>query len=448
MASMPQHRIGLFWFSNDLRLHDQPALMLANSLVNELICLYNFDCACYQASQFADSGIGRPRELFLLQSVQDLASQLAAIGQRLVIRKTYNLTALSEIIEATGVTDVFRSDNAGWYENQAWQQLAEAHPHCRFHSTASHTLFDQTSLPFAVAQLPASFSKFKAVVENSSPCAPLQKITCLPSPPPLEIASNQMVLDRVSNDGKFKGGEYAAREHLDAFFNSPHPLKYKEVRNALDGWNNSCKLSPWLANGNLSVRDVLSRLHDYERAHAANDSTYWIYFELLWREYFQWYAHKHGCKLFAFQGISQRKPLNSYYAERLAKWVNGTTPYPLVNACMHELGESGYLSNRGRQIVASCFVNELALDWRYGAAYFEKALVDYDVASNWGNWQYLAGVGADTRGKRHFNLQKQTALFDPEQLYINKWSGTQSTQALDSVDAADCFTNYTQNRIT
>lgn len=87
--------------------------------------------------------------------------------------------------------------------------------------------------------------------------------------------------------------------------------------------------------------------------------------------------------------------------------------------------------------MASCFVNELSLDWRYGAAYFEQQLVDYDVASNWGNWQYLAGVGADPRGQRHFNIDKQAALYDPSNAFINKWSGTAHIDGMDSVDAAD-----------
>jgi deoxyribodipyrimidine photo-lyase len=402
-----------------------------------LVCLYNFDQACCKANQFSNQSIGHARELFLLESVQDIQNQLAELGQQLVIRNEYNVTALSEIIDAAQVTDVFRSDNAGWYENQAWQQLAEAFPSCRFHSTSSHTLFSRESLPFDVNQLPVSFSKFRAVIENIRPSAPIKKITFLPRPVQVKIKSDLLPSIERSTDTQFKGGESAGLEHLSRFFNSQYPLRYKEVRNSLDGWNNSCKLSPWLANGNVSVREVLSELHAYENTYKANDSTYWIFFELLWREYFHWYALKHGSKLFAFKGITQHKPMNSYYAERFTKWIKGSTPYPIVNACMRELAKTGYLSNRGRQIVASCFVNELSLDWRYGADYFEKNLIDYDVASNWGNWQYLAGVGADQRGKRHFNLQKQTALFDPEQHYIKKWSGTQLNPNLDSVDAAD-----------
>ena len=102
-------------------------------------------------------------------------------------------------------------------------------------------------------------------------------------------------------------------------------------------------------------------------------------------------------------------------------WVNGTTGYPIVDACMRQLKETGFMSNRGRQIVASCFVHELQQDWCYGAAYFEHQLVDFDVASNYGNWQYLAGVGSDPRGHRQFNLVKQAQHYDPDGSFVNAW---------------------------
>jgi deoxyribodipyrimidine photo-lyase len=104
---------------------------------------------------------------------------------------------------------------------------------------------------------------------------------------------------------------------------------------------------------------------------------------------------------------------------------------------MKQLNASGYMSNRGRQLVASCFVHELNLDWRFGAAYMEQQLIDYDVASNWGNWQYLAGVGPDPRGHRRFDLEKQTAMYDPKGAFIRRWQGDKFTAALDSVDASD-----------
>jgi deoxyribodipyrimidine photo-lyase len=104
---------------------------------------------------------------------------------------------------------------------------------------------------------------------------------------------------------------------------------------------------------------------------------------------------------------------------------------------MSQLNAEGYMSNRGRQIVASCLVNELSLDWRFGAAYFAQKLIDYDFASNWGNWQYIAGVGTDPRGGRHFNLSKQRAVYDPNFTFINSWQGERCDQYLDSADIVD-----------
>ena len=113
---------------------------------------------------------------------------------------------------------------------------------------------------------------------------------------------------------------------------------------------------------------------------------------------------------------------------------------------MQQLVATGWCSNRGRQIAASCLVNELQLDWRYGAAFFEKHLIDYDVACNYGNWQYLAGVGADPRGGRHFDLEKQTQTYDPEGTFTRKWHGERPKQPRFVTDAADWPINDTQGQ--
>lgn len=95
------------------------------------------------------------------------------------------------------------------------------------------------------------------------------------------------------------------------------------------------------------------------------------------------------------------------------------------------------MSNLGRQVAASCLLNEYGIDWRYGASFFEKHLIDFDVASNYRNWQYLAGAGADPLEDRHFNLEKQAAQFDPEGLFTKKWDGRRPKQADYVTDAAD-----------
>lgn len=433
---MKKHKIGLFWFTNDLRIHDNPALMKANILMDELICVYVKDTAWRTSSLYSQGAISNNANDFLISSLADLDNSLALLDQKLNFIEADLASTLGNLINNYRITDVFRSENSGWYENHCWALLKTKFPEINYHSVATHTLFERDALPFSISDLPNSFTQFKHAVKTVAVATPISKLSYLP---PQKAIVNSNILPKLSNNQAtyFQGGEKYALTHLQNYFSTSKPSSYKEVRNAIDGWDNSCKFSPWLANGSMSVRKIMTALSAYEKDNSANDSTYWIYFELLWREYFQWYAHKNGHKLFIFKGISDKSPLTSYYPERFKKWVCGETPYPLVNACMNELKATGYLSNRGRQIVASCLVNELSMDWRYGAAYFEQALIDYDVASNWGNWQYLAGVGADTRPKRHFNLEKQTQQFDPDGEYIKKWAGERHAYALDSVDAAD-----------
>jgi deoxyribodipyrimidine photo-lyase len=103
------------------------------------------------------------------------------------------------------------------------------------------------------------------------------------------------------------------------------------------------------------------------------------------------------------------------------RWAEGTTGFPLVDAAMRELWCTGYTSNRARQNVASFLARVLGIDWRAGAAWFESLLIDYDVASNWGNWAYVAGVGNDARGFRFFNVHKQALMYDATGAFARHW---------------------------
>jgi deoxyribodipyrimidine photo-lyase len=104
-----------------------------------------------------------------------------------------------------------------------------------------------------------------------------------------------------------------------------------------------------------------------------------------------------------------------------ARWRHGLTGFPLVDANMRELGATGFMSNRGRQNVASFLTRNLGIDWRLGAEWFEALLIDYDVCSNWGNWNYTAGVGNDARGFRYFNTTKQARDYDRNGAYVKHW---------------------------
>ena len=426
------HTVGLYCFTTDLRLHDQPALTKAASEVDQLVCYYQWENAWSQHTRSMNAEIGSARQRFLAQSVADLSLQLNSLQQRLWLSHHNDGNTLGKLIEALGITDVYRSAQAGWFEHQQWHELQTKYPNIRFHSIDTRTLYDQSTLPFAIETMPGGFSGVRGKLEKTEPCAPISTLKHLPSMPESasqleqwpeisrKIPPKQLATDSPEHNS-FKGGERAGLAHLSAYLSSGAASSYKQTRNALDGWSHSCKFSPWLATGSLSVRTVVADLKHYEAKHGANESSYWIYVELLWREYFQWYAMRHGSKLYQHGGANDTTLAYTHDSERIEQWIHGRTDYPLVNACMTELRLTGFMSNRGRQIVASCLVNELEQDWRFGAAYFEQVLIDYDAACNWGNWQYIAGAGPTTVQKRHFNLDKQSSQFDPKQRYTQYW---------------------------
>lgn len=433
-------KLGLYCFGNDLRLHDLAPLRALADRIDQLLCVVCVDPALVVSSPHivGDAPISMRRRQFLEESIAQLAVSLDKLGQRLIVCRASAIQGLAELLVRYPVDEVYRSRHPGTYERSQWQFLQKSFPTTRFQELDSHTLFNWSALPFAPAALPPTFSQFRKAVADLSVPQPLQALSELP-PPPGAIALPErdrgvFPLGDDTRHYRFYGGERAGLEHTHSYFKSDWPSRYKLLRNDLDNWHHSTKFSPWLALGCISAREIVSQLRDYEARHGANDSTEWIYFELLWREYFQWYAYQHGNHLFRFQGIKQRKPLTSFYPERFRAWTQGETPWPLVNACMHQLNETAYMSNRGRQIVASCFVHELQLDWRYGAAYFEQQLIDYDMASNWGNWQYLAGVGADPRGHRRFDLEKQARQYDPDGAFTRQWRGGETCSAIDSQD--------------
>ena len=431
-------KLGVVWFTVDLRCSDQHMLWRAAQEVDYLVCLYCDEPHNNRPSRYSTQGMSANRRRFLEQGLNDLASQLATMGQKLFVSSMDAVTSLNLLLNEIPISHLYHNHHEGWNEQQTLKRIASQFPDVRLHLNHGLSLFTPSQLPFDVANLPDSFSKFRRLVENLDVFTPLPALQKLPPAPTFNIQRiSPWSKKRIENESAFTGGEHAAMDQLSDYFSTDLPSQYKATRNELDGWENSTKFSPWLAQGSLSARQIKASIDVYERDHGASESTYWIYFELLWREYFHWYATRYGKQLFLPGGLTGKQTQGSYYAERFRKWSQGNTPYPLVNACMKPLNETGFMSNRGRQIVASCLIYELGIDWRYGAAYFEEQLIDYNVGSNWGNWQYIAGVGADPRGGRHFNLERQTELYDSRHLFIDKWQGHIFDGQLDSVDAAD-----------
>jgi deoxyribodipyrimidine photo-lyase len=170
---------------------------------------------------------------------------------------------------------------------------------------------------------------------------------------------------------------------------------------------------------------VYETVQRYEAERIRNDSTYWLVFELLWRDYFRFVCAKHGDRVSTPLDCAACASTGGKMAALrcLAQWRDRLS---LVDANMRELARSGFMSNRGRQNVASFLTKNLGIDWRMGAEWFESLLVDHDVCSNYGNWNYTAGVGNDARGFRYFNIPKQSKDTTPTGATSNTATGAAS----------------------
>ncbi|EST05766.1 DNA photolyase, N-terminal [Kalmanozyma brasiliensis GHG001] len=239
----------------------------------------------------------------------------------------------------------------------------------------------------------------------------------------------------------YRGGETEALKRLEHYFasgKSSPGASYKETRNQMLGADYSTKFAAALAHGLLSPRLIAQRATQLDEQTGAHNKGggYWILFELLWRDYFYFVGWKFGSHLFTLGGIEEEispKSASSKAYEwknsssltdpkdHFVRWATGKTGVPMIDANMVELVQTGFMSNRGRQNVASFLTKDLGWNWRYGAEYFESWLVDFDPNSNWGNWQYVAGVGNDPRSSRQFNPIKQGKDYDAKGEYVKTW---------------------------
>ncbi len=426
-------RKSIVWFKTDLRLHDNETLVNAISHSDEILPVYCFDNSHFKKTEFGFKKIGNFRANFLLESLRDLDNQLRALGSGLLILRGNPAEELLKLANKYGAQKIYAKKEVA-YEEKNTEALVEKElwkVNCVLEAFSTSTLYHAEDLPFSIKDIPDVFTSFRKKTEKESSIRPVfdtPKAICSPEIKPLELPRlEQLDLKSVASDDRrcfdFKGGETEGYKRLHYYFSESKAIsKYKETRNELRGADYSSKFSAWLAQGCLSPREIYYELKKYEVNNGENESTYWLVFELLWRDYFRFMMKKHRNKFFMLAGIKDSDSyLLNHNEDILQKWIDGKTGVDFVDANMLELKHTGFMSNRGRQNVASYLVNDLKLDWRYGAAYFEQQLIDYDVCSNWGNWAYQAGVGNDPRGKRYFNIEKQAEEYDKNNLYQNMW---------------------------
>ncbi|XP_072306991.1 cryptochrome DASH [Eucyclogobius newberryi] len=422
---------------NDLRLHDNELFHWAQRHAEHIVPLYCFDPRHYEGTyhyNFPKTGPFRLR--FLLDSVKDLRNTLVSKGSNLIVRQGKPEDVVADLIKQLGsVSTVAFHEEVTSEELNVEKNVKSvcAQMKVKVQSVWGSTLYHRDDLPFNhISRLPDVYTQFRKVVEGQSSVRPVfptpNKLQ--PVPPGLEegaipTAEDLKLTDPIDDPRSAfpcRGGENEALARIKHYFWDTNAVAtYKETRNGLIGVDYSTKLSPWLALGCISPRYIYDQIKTYEAQRTANHSTYWVIFELLWRDYFKFVALKYGNRMFQINGLQNKSVPWKRDMKLLNAWKEGRTGVPFVDANMRELALTGFMSNRGRQNVASFLTKDLGLDWRMGAEWFEYLLIDHDVCSNYGNWLYSAGLGNDPRENRKFNMIKQGLDYDNNGDFVRQW---------------------------
>ncbi len=404
--------VSVVWFQDDLRVHDHVALAQAAMKNLPIIGVYAnaFSHPRYQKNS---SSI---KESFKRASLHDLAFSLEKYQIPLLYVEKPAHEVMDIIDDTWGIDQIYAHYMQGPFERYEAVQIKKKYP---LNLYETQTLLHPSDLPFDVARTPNGYTSFRKKVEklwlirdeitpDLKPQAPIEHRHLIPEPSVMDFF--------------LEPGETGGLRRLNYYtFESKKASTYKKTRNGMRKRDDSTKFSAYLACGALSPRRVYHTVKAYEAAHGASEDTYWIIFELLWRDYFKFQARKHLKTFFHKDGIQQKKIAWIKDDARLKAITTGTTGYPLIDANVKELLATGFMSNRGRQNVASFWTKNLGLDWRMGEAFFETHLIDYDVESNTGNWQYVTGIGNDSMPFRYFDVIGQGERYDPDESYVLAW---------------------------
>ena len=419
----------LIWYRNDLRVDNHSGLFNAIRNSDKVLGFYCFNLKMFELNELNFHKTDNYRAKFLIESVENLKTELKKNNISLIIKIGDPVEELTNIISKKNINHIYFQNE--WTEEEVFEEksLKNKCVGVKFHSFYGQFLYDPDDLDIQnISNVFTNFRKHcekkievRNLTDSISKLNPNNLIREDYNVPTLaDLGLNDFDLDSRSAF-KFKGGSDSAKERVDYYLWKSNKINYyKKTRNGLIGLDYSSKFSAWLSNGSISPIEIFWQIKDYEKNILKNQSTYWLIFELIWRDYFKYISMKYGNKIFKIGGILERDYHWSRDKEIFNKWINGLTDEPFVNANMVELSSTGWMSNRGRQNVASYLSKELKIDWRWGARYFESMLIDYDVHSNYGNWMYVSGVGNDPRDRK-FNIKFQAERYDPLNKYQNIW---------------------------
>tara|TARA_B100000768_G_C11282453_1_gene379439 strand:- start:166 stop:1464 length:1299 start_codon:yes stop_codon:yes gene_type:complete len=397
--------ISIFWFRRDLRLHDNVALFHALQSEEKVLPIFIFDTDILEKIPKNDARIS-----FIHKELKTMNEHLQSFETGINMFHGNPKEIFQSLIDKYHIVKVFINHD---YEPYAISRDLEIKGllnsnNIEFNTYKDQVIFERNEItkkdgnPYVV-YTPYSKKWLEAYQINE-----------------YKNYTSEDLLDRFYSSVKttvltlddigFTETRIPIKNYI---FNSRIINEYEETRNfpALD---NTSKLGPHLRFGTVSIRQMVSRAEAQENKIFLK--------ELIWREFFMqilWHfphTHKDSFKS-KYDRINWRNN-----EEEFKKWCNGTTGYPMVDAGMRQLNETGFMHNRVRMLVGSFLCKHLLIDWRWGEAYFAEKLHDYEMSSNVGNWQWVAGTGVDASPYfRIFNPTSQIQKFDKELKYIQKW---------------------------
>jgi len=419
----------LVWFRNNLRVLDNISLSKSIKESDKTIGFINIDPNDYEKTSFGFKKIEKFRAKFILESISDLKKNLEKLNVSLIITHEDLGLSINKVINKYHIDNIYTQRE--WTRDEIIQEKNIPND-VNLIKDFDQFMYSPNDVSEIYENIPRGFSNFRKkcekllTIRDILPCPKqldihnqIDEVFDVPSLPDLGFENFEVHEDSVF---KFSGGENSGINRINEyFFNSKNISQYKLTRNGLLGENYSSKISSWLSNGCISAKYVYHQIKLYEDTVEKNDSTYWLFFELIWRDFFKYVSMQHKNKFFSIDGIYGNNMEWSSDIVILNKWIKGETEDSFINANMNELSQTGFMSNRGRQNVANYLTKELKIDWRIGAEYFESLLIDFDVHSNYGNWLYNAGIGNDSMPFRKFNPKLQSERYDPKKKFEQTW---------------------------
>jgi deoxyribodipyrimidine photo-lyase len=405
---------GLIWFYRDLRVSDHAGLELIQNSGGNWV-------AIVLAPQHPDSAAGH----FEQECQSDLEQSLRKLQIPLLRILSVEAKSLIEAaVRANPDLLLLTSRRYNSRDQGTLNTCCESLPSSQIKIYDHGTLYLESDLPFSLADLPSTFTPFQKKIRAKntgfrSPLPEFSRISDISLTP--NLPETTASLEMQGRTFRFPGGERSAILRMQEYFwKSRAALHYHETRNGLLARDDSSKLSPYLAQGCISPREVFTEMLKLKEKEGPSKGLDALLYELEWRDYFKFLALRSGAQLFQAQGLRQEERETTPDREIFRRWCAGQTGNDFIDANMRELKETGWMSNRGRQNVASFMAKILKLPWLWGAEWFEKNLIDFDVETNQGNWMYLAGVGTDPRD-RVFNSDLQATMYDPDGVYRARW---------------------------